>query len=178
VLFLIAEGILLAVYSARHDLQPNITFGATIVAAAFALFQFLDKSQHDRYESAGEFAKQWNDPSLNSVRLEIRAILTDALLIEPLTKKSERPDQFTEEQSVKRGQVIGALNFFEELAVAVRKRRADERYLYDMLGVTVEMVWNKLKPWIEADRRFGDASYWSEFEALAKRWEKPLPWWV
>ncbi len=178
VLFLIAEGILLAVYCVRHDLQPNITFGATIVAAAFALFQFLDKSQHDRYESAGEFAKRWNDPSLNSVRLEIRAILTDALLIEPLTKKSDRPDQFTEEENEKRGQVIGALNFFEEMAVAAHKGMADERYLYDYFGRTVGPVWKKFQPWIDADRKFSDPSYWSEFEALAKRWKKALSWWV
>jgi hypothetical protein len=181
VLFLIGEGILLTVYCARPDLHDCITFGATVLAAAFALFQFLDKAQHDRYESAGEFIKRWNDPSLTSVRLEIRAILTDALLLEPLTKKSDRPDQFKEEENEKRGQVIGALNFFEELAVAVKKRRVDERYLYDMLSVTVEMVWKKFKPWIDADRKReygGDPSYWSEFEALARRWEKALPWWV
>jgi hypothetical protein len=161
VLFLIGEGILLAVYCARPGLHDCITFGATVLAASFALFQFLDKAQHDRYESAGEFIKRWNDPSLNSVPLEIRAILTDALLLEPLTKKSDRPDQFKKEENEKRGQqVIGALNFFEELAVAVHKRRVDERYLYDMLSVTVEIVWKKFKPWIDADfsRRRGSGT--------------------
>jgi hypothetical protein len=178
VLFLSCEGALFAAYWLLPAYQDLIKFFATVLAAAFALFEFLQKTQHDRYESAGEFIKRWNDPSLNEIRLAIRAILTDALLLEPLIKKSLRPDQFNADQAKERGKVIGALNFFEELAIAVRRKRADERYLYDFFSATVQEVWNKFRAWIDADRTFGDQSYWCEFEELKKRWAKKLPWWV
>jgi len=176
-LFLLSEGILFSIYCLHPEWNENIKFGATVLAAAFALFEFLQKTQHDRFESAGEFIKRWNDPVIDSVRKEVRSILTDALLLEPLIRKSEN-HVFNQDQKDKRSQLIGVLNFFEELALAVHKKRADERYLYDFFSVTVKMVWTKFTPWIDADRRFGDASYWDEFEALAKRWGKEPPWWI
>ena len=176
-LFLLCEGILFFVYCLHPAWNENIKFGAAVVGAAFALFEFLQKSQHDRSESAGEFIKRWNDPILDTLRKEIRSILIDALLLEPLIQKSEN-HVFTQDQKDKRSQLIGVLNFFEELALSIHKKRADERYLYDFFSVTVKLVWTKLKPWIDEDRRFGDPSYWDEFEDLANRWEKAPPWWI
>jgi len=192
-LFLLCEGILFSVYCLHPGWSDNIKFGATVVAATFALFEFLQKNQHDRSESAGEFMKRWNDPGLYSVRLEVRAILTNALLLQPLIKTSNNPAQFTEEQNAKRGQLIGVLNFFEELALAVHRRRADERYLYGFFSDTVRMVWEKFQPWIKADRTYNggteppvpaaappkeNTDLWCEFERLENKWKKPPRWWV
>lgn len=178
-LFLVSEGALLVVYHfGGSALQEDIKFGATVVAAAFALFELMQKTQHDRYESSGKFIERWNDPQLGEIRKQVREILTDALLLDPLIKKSERTDQFNLEQKTLRGQVIGVLNFFEEMAIAVGERRADEKYLHRYFSTTVDLVWNKLEPWIQADRRFGESSYWCEFERLAKGWSRALPWWL
>ena len=177
-LFLACEGILFAAYCLHPEWNENIKFGAGIIGAAFALYEFLQKTQHDRSESAGEFMKRWNDPGLYSVRLEVRAILTDALLLQPLIKTSNDPSQFTDAQNVKRGQLIGVLNFFEELALAVHTRRADERYLYGFFSGTVSLVWEKFQPWIDADRKFGSKDVWCEFEKLVNKWKKPPPWWI
>lgn len=180
VLFLLFEGVLFWFYCVRPCWSDQIKFGATVIGATtFGWFQFLQKTHHDRLKSATEFLKRWNDPSPNSVRLEIRKVLVNPDLLKPLTKTSNDPGQFTDKQKDTRGQLIGALNFFEELAMIVHKGLADERYLYDFLEVTVGMVWNAFQPWIEADRDFGGSpGYWIEFEMLAKRWAERPPWWV
>jgi uncharacterized protein DUF4760 len=177
-LFLVCEGILLTFYIVRPSLHDVLAFAATVVAAAFALFEFLQKSQHDRFESAAAFISRWNDPAQKNIRTEVRAMLTNALLVEPLIKKSEDLHQFSDEQKQKRGEVIMVLNFFEEMSVAVQRGRADERYLYDYFKSTVEELWNKLYNFIQADRKFGKPSYWSDFEKLATNWRKGLHWWL
>ena len=176
--FLLFEGVLFLVYCLCPEWDENLKFLGTVIAAAFALFTFLQRNDHDLYESAREFMKRWNDPGLDTARLEVRAILTDALALQPLIKASNDPAQFTPVQNATRGKLIGVLNFFEELAIATRKKRADERSLYEFFSVTVGLVWTKFKPWIDRDREFGDPSYWCEFEALAKRWETKPRWWI
>ena len=165
------------IYHKNPTWQPSIGFGAIALAGAFTLFEFLQKTQHDRYESAGRFIERWNEPDIQDVRLQLREILTDALVLEPLIRRSEH-DQFTPGQKTARGQVIAVMNFFEEMAIAVHTQRVDERYLYSYFGETVRQVKIKLEAWIIADRRFGHKSYWCEFEQLAGRWDSGIPWWI
>jgi hypothetical protein len=73
----------------------------------------------------------------------------------------------------KRLSVVSALNFFEEVSIAVLRRTANEDRLRDFFSAIVVQAFAKLDRWIEIERKIdNEPSYYTNFETLATRWRK------
>jgi hypothetical protein len=65
------------------------------------------------------------------------------------------------------------LGFFEEMALAVKNRTADEGKLNSFFRSAVCQSFGNLQVWIENERKVdNEYSYYVELEWLAGRWKK------
>ena len=72
-----------------------------------------------------------------------------------------------------RSDLIGLLGFFEEMALAVRNRTADESKLESFFESPVRQSFGNLREWIENERKMdNNYSYYVEMEWLSHRWKK------
>jgi hypothetical protein len=166
-LFLILESILVVIYNFHdeHD-RATIAFTATVVGAAFALYTYLEGIDERRTHSAHHLIERWTTPDM----VEFRRVLIDLLedRIDPnLLVRSDVTMRET------RLSLVSALNFFEEISIAVIRRTANEDRLKDFFSAIAVQTFARLDGWIKNERKLdNEPTYYSNFEALASRWGK------
>jgi hypothetical protein len=164
-LFLVLETILVIFYNFHddHD-RATIAFAATVVGAAFALYSYLQGIEDRRTQKAHRFMERWTTPDM----LEIRSVLIDVLegRIDPVSLT--RADTTKKEARLS---VVSALNFFEEVSIAVLEGTANEDCLKDFFSAIVVQSFAKLEDWIKIERRIdNETTYYTKFELVTSRW--------
>jgi hypothetical protein len=165
-LFLFLESILVVIYNFHddHD-RATIAFAATVVGSAFALYTYLQGIEDRRTQKAHRFMERWTTPDM----LEIRSVLIDVLedRIDPasltrmdITKKEARLS------------IVSALNFFEEVSIAILEGAANEDRLRDFFSAIAVQSFAKLEDWIKMERKIdNEPTYYIKFEIVTSRWK-------
>jgi hypothetical protein len=165
-LFLLLEGILVVIYNYHddHD-RSTIAFAATVLGGAFALFTYLQGIDERKAQNAHRLIERWNNADMMEVRLVLLDIMENRLDPKNITRNDTT-------LLVKRSHLVTGLNFFEELAIAVLKKTANEDRLKDFFASLVQQAFAKLEDWIRDERKVDNApEYFCEFELLAAKWK-------
>lgn len=166
-LFLILETILVIIYNFHddHD-RATIAFAATVVGAAFALYTYLQGIEDRRTQKAHRFMERWTTPDM----LEIRSVL-----IEVLEGRID-PASLTRTDTTKKNarlSIVSALNFFEEVSIALLEGTANEDRLKDFFSAIAVQSFAKLEDWIKTERKIdNEPTYYTKFELVTSRWKE------
>jgi hypothetical protein len=135
--------------------QRTIEFGAALLGGGTALYTLLLNVQVGRASAANSFVRRWNDPDFESYRKELaKAVDTNGT------------------DGLDMTQIRACLNFFEETAISVNRREAEEAALKDFFFTVVLTLYRATKPWIEKRRDAkNQPTGYINFEELYKRWE-------
>jgi hypothetical protein len=166
--FLVLEMALLVAYHYFADGRPTIVFAATVAGAAFGLNSYLTAIGDRRATVSSRFMERWNDPSFTEVRATVRKLLRDEVSLSEIMQNGK----LSPEAARLRDCVIAECNFFEEMAITVLDRRADEDALFRFFRKTVVFTYHKLKDWIEHERKLWAVDeFFENFGQLTSRWE-------
>jgi len=152
-------------------------FAGTVLAGAFALYVYLRGIEDKRRETAGRLIERWNGPDRYELKKIMKMIADERLDPSTLSRKRKgevQPDDILEQ----RLKVTAMLNFYEEMAISVKDRSANEDKLFDFFSNVLEDAYFRLLQYIENERRidasaaYASAAYFCELEWLAKRWRQ------
>ncbi len=140
---------------------------AGLFAAANAIDARLAAVDLGRKAAALTFFERWNDPKSYHRKIGARKGLK---AIENLNQNSEftayeekNPDDYQN--------ILDLLNFFEELAVAIRLGLADEEVVKRGFRGPITRTWHRTKKFVESRRsERNNARIWQELEWLSQRW--------
>jgi len=177
--FLAIEGILLWQFQIHRELRETIVFGATIVGGAFVLYSHMKHSEENREKYAQKLIERWNSPSpeFEKWKDRLREAYAGKLELNKYIRKRSGTEEIVlpaeEKDREIRNQIVGILNYCEEVALAVRTNTADEELIQRILDTVLIMSWEKFQPWIAGERttlgKNGDALY-IELQKVVERW--------
>lgn len=165
-LFLILEGILVVIYNYHddHD-RSTIAFAATVLGGAFAFYTYLQGIDERRAQNAHHLIERWNAADMMGIRLVLLDVMENRLDPKNLTRNDAAVLE-------KRSHIVTALNFFEELSIAVLKRTANEDRLEDFFAAIVQQAFAKRDEWIKSERKAdNEPAYYCQFEKLVAKWK-------
>ena len=111
--------------------------------------------------SAARFIERWNDPKAVDLIRGLRRILLEA-------KKLPVPQSLS--QIDKETAITLALNFFEEMSIAVHTKQVEEKVLKDFFRTGVLESYAALEQWIKQRRiERNQPTGYIEFEKLFRR---------
>lgn len=170
-LFATIEGcFLLAFHTASDHNRATLAFAATATAGAFALHTYLAGREERRSENAQVMIRRWNLPEMLEVRLILREI-TENRLDPAILQRSARGGEILPDVDSKRAALVTVLNFYEEVAIAILSKTADEASLYAFFSGIVQQCATHLEGWIMNERAVdNEPAYYCEFLKLAARW--------
>lgn len=172
-LFVVIEGSLLYEFHNVSDKwKQTIVFGASIVAGAFGLFSYLKGIEQGRRQTAERLIDRWTAPEMTPLKDVIREITeghTDvAALMRP--GKGAKLDAAT---LTARSKIVGMLNFYEQVAIAVQIKSADESILKRFFRAVVCQCFDNLEAWIANERIIdNEPRYFTHLAELAKSWKE------
>ncbi|MBI3697897.1 MAG: DUF4760 domain-containing protein [Acidobacteria bacterium] len=168
VVFFVVEGALV-VWHDRADerRRRTIEFAAAVIAAGTAVYSVRLGIQTNRVSAAARFIERWNDPKSAEMRAGLRRILLEA---------KELPTGGSEWSADERAAaIVVALNFFEEMSIAVKSRQVEEKILRDFFETAAVRCYATLENWIKEHRTLrAHPKCFIEFERLYDRW-RPRP---
>lgn len=156
--------------------QGTVIFFTVVLAAgsailtAFYAAKALEISIHahnnqitqNRKEAAMRFGERWNDPNMYHVREVCRNIFE---------KASEEDADLNKIIESRKTNVIHILNFFEELAIAIKYDTLDTEIVINQFGGIMKSAWSILEPWIVEYRKFRERPLmWVVLEELVNEW--------
>jgi len=115
--------------------RETINFAASLAGGMAAIYALLLSVQTSRSSAARKLIERWNNPSFAEYRLEAGEAVQAGSLDKRNLEKIRR-----------------VLNFFEELAISVHRREAEEAILQDFFQTTVDRFFRVTEAWI-MDRR-------------------------
>jgi len=113
-------------HNAHAKWKQTIVFGASIVAGAFALFSYLRGIEQGRRHTAERLIDRWTDPAMSRLRDIVRDITEGHLNTEQLMRTGKGA-KLNQSALASRSKVVGMLNVYEEVAIAVRIKSKIER---------------------------------------------------
>ena len=170
-LFALVEACLWWMYNYRWFDRESIAFLATITAGAFALFAYLKGIEERRSQAADRLIERWNAPSFR--------VIVDATrpLVERDKDSSElgRPKYVLKTASaadtVLRGHMQAVLGFFEEIAISIFAKTADEEKLKRFFEAVIPTGYDGFEAFILAERgQDKDPTIYKECQKLVERW--------
>jgi Domain of unknown function (DUF4760) len=174
VLLLLLVYVLLPVY---HDsevfLALALTAAATIGGTFYLAETIREEAEQEKTNRAFELIARWNSPDMFHARTSWHKITETfqekvAGGADGVKSLLLSPDQLIANHNVRY-----LLNFFEEIALAVRHHHADEPLLKSFFGSIIARGDEALKTWIPEHRRFtGRSDIWCEFDWLSEKWHK------
>jgi hypothetical protein len=172
-LFLASEGVLLyEFHNADDKWKQTIVFGASIVAGAFGLFVYLKGIEQGRRQTAERLIDRWNDPGMTPLR-DIMREITEGQIDAATLMRSGKGEKLEPEPLAARSKVVGMLNFYEEVAIAVLVKSADEQILRRFFHAVTCQAFDNLEAWIKNERTFdNEPAYYNNFEDLVERWKE------
>jgi Domain of unknown function (DUF4760) len=172
-LFLLVQFFLLAIYHRSRDRdRQTVAFAASIVAGAFALYTYLQGLEQKQNECAEKLIERWNVPAVLPLRKPIREI-TEGLLDAGNFERSKRGDKLSEEQLGLRSDIVAILSFWEEVALAVRTKSANEEKIQRYFEPVMVQGYDCMRAWIENERKVdNEPIYFLELEKVVLRWKE------
>jgi hypothetical protein len=124
-------------------------------------------TQKEKVTNAFEFMRRWNDPLFSRTKRHWRVLLADA-------RKSPAQTWVVLEADVsKRSAVQDVLNFFEIMALAIKKELADETTLRDYFRNIVLDYFSVFEGYIDQARKATrNPTGYIEMENLSERWRQ------
>jgi Domain of unknown function (DUF4760) len=146
--------VLIATYARIKEYRETIQFASGLVGGGAAIYALLLSVQTRRSAAASRFVERYNDPSF----AELRKVLS----AEVYPGSDHTPDP----------QGISALlNFFEEMALAVNSKEADEKiargFFFSVSGKFYRALELKI---IELRKTGNQPTAFVEYEKLYRRW--------
>jgi len=156
IFFGLAWAALVALYGeVSQPRQEVIKFAAELLGGATAVYALFMNVQSVRNAAARRFIERWTDPNFATFRKAI-SDMVDA----------GSPAHFDKQT------LLAILNFWEEIAIAVLSREADERLLNDFFYTTVLKCFKVTQKWVEDERtRRNQPTGYIQFEKLYNRWK-------
>jgi len=170
VLFVLGEvPLVIAYHRAPTAWQSTIVFAASVLGGAFALFSYLKNIEEQRRQASDRLVQRWNEPSLAPLKEPLREILEGRL--QTATLQRGPGVTLTADVLKSRSAVVNILNFYEEIAILVHTKGADEERLRRFFGAVVVDGYAKLESWIQHERQLDNRQqYYRDLEQLAARW--------
>jgi hypothetical protein len=170
-LFGAAEAFLWWMYNYKWFDRESIGFLATITAGGFALFAYLKGIEEKRSRAADAFIRRWNNPSLrkliDTTRPLVQGERNSAELARPNYSQKSAPAQ----DVILRGRMQTILGFFEEIAISVFAKTADEDKLFDFFKAVIPKGYEGFEGFILAERKTdNDKEYYRKAQKLVERW--------
>ena len=138
------------------DGRDTLKFGAALLGGITAVYALLLNVQARRAAAANKFVERWNDPKF----LDCRKVISQVVASDTVTDAVDI-DHFR----------VG-LSFFEELAIGVHRKEADEEILRDFFHTVTLVFYRASRKWIEDRRRLkNQPTAYCEYEKLYTKWE-------
>jgi len=125
-----------------------------------------EQLQREKLKYSAEFVKTWYQPEMTAANAKTRRCIRDYAegepnkLLESITKDLDANIAVTQ-----------VVNFFEQMAHAVKFNLADEEYLRSFFFTIARQRWHILKPLIDQKRQLDQSDgFLCEFEAMTRRW--------
>lgn len=145
---------LVATYARIKDYRETIQFASGLVGGGAAIYALLLSVQTKRSAAAARFIERYNDPSF----AELRKVLSREVY--------PGPDHAPDPQGIS-----GLLNFFEEMALAVNSKEADENIARGFFFSVSGKFYRALESQIIELRKTGNQpTAFVEYERLYRRW--------
>jgi hypothetical protein len=154
IIVLLAGGVVYLFAVSSLDHRETIKFAAALLGGATAVYSLLVSAQSTRNAAARKFIERWTDPGFADYRKAISDIANANSLA-----------------GLDRQKILAILNFWEEIAVAVLSKEANETLLKDFFRSAAVKCFLVAKAWIEEQRKtHNQPSGYIEYERLYTRW--------
>ncbi len=154
IIVLLAGGIvyLFAVSSADH--RETIKFAAALLGGATAVYSLLVSAQSTRNAAARKFIERWTDPGFADYRKAMSEMANTNSLA-----------------GLNRQMILAILNFWEEIAIAVLSKEANETLLKDFFRSVAVKCFLVAKDWVVEQRKtHNHPAAYIQYERLYGRW--------
>jgi hypothetical protein len=142
-------------YARVREYRDTIQFASGLVGGGVAIYALLLNVQTGRSTAASRFVERYNDPSF----AELRKVLSKAI---------STPSHTPEPHSIR-----SLLNFFEEMAISVNSKEADEKLARGFFFAISGKFYRALEGEIRELREAGNQpTAFVEYEKLYRRWNK------
>jgi hypothetical protein len=142
-------------YGRVREYRDTIQFASGLVGGAVAIYALLLNVQTRRSTAASRFVERYNEPTF----AELRKVLSKAI---------STPSHTLEPHSVR-----SLLNFFEEMAIAVNSKEADEKlargFFFSISGKFYRALEGQIRDLREAGNQ---PTAFIEYEKMYRRWNK------
>lgn len=135
---------------------------ATALSAVYIAIGLAESSKTSKLAKTLDYQTRWNDVGLRPARRALRELVRDESDFRALAERIDTEEELSDS-------VVDALNFLEELALAIDMGIVDEALLLRLHRTTVLRWRQALVPWIDRVRSSYPRAY-VEFEELARRW--------
>ncbi|HEX8636132.1 MAG TPA: DUF4760 domain-containing protein [Pyrinomonadaceae bacterium] len=156
--------ILAPAYRGEIEFATAVAGGAAVVYAGYYTAISLRISiDQNKKNNAFKLLSELNDVDL----VKIRTLVEKEIPAENLTRK-QMHDKILNDQILLAG-VTNILGIFEDLAIAIQHDQVDEEVLHASLVFLIPWTFDKLKPYIDEERREAQVLY-CEMEKLRDAW--------
>lgn len=174
-LILVGMAIILTILFYEYgQLRTTIVFGASALGVAGAIYSALLASEnlqgvikHRQLDFSFGYMVRWNDPAFSKLKHRWREIL------EVIRGRSpEDIEKLLNENKEDRTTAVDVLNFFEEMAIAIKFGTADELILREAFHGIIIDYYSTAEPWIERHRAAkARPRFLCELEELRDKWK-------
>ena len=153
--------------------RRTIIFGTSVVGGILTIWGILQASENIRLSNtekqrlaAFRFMERWNAPAFLEQKRAWRALNEE---LDSLPDKEAA--KIVGDALEKRMAVSDVLNFFEEMAIAIRAETADEEMLKRYFRTVVLKLQTRYGFWMRIHRELRKAPrYWIEIESVMEEW--------
>lgn len=172
---------LIGAYHRTPELRDTLEFAAAVIGGAGVIFSALygfavarDAAAESRRRRSLELIDQMNQRELNHIWATVQRqlpIVNVDHTINPFEVGAI--DVAASQQLLSDAKYL--LGLWEDLALSIRARVADEQVLYDSLSFALPASYKNFRPFIEWNRKIAnDRTIYEEFETLVDCWEKGI----
>jgi hypothetical protein len=170
-LFALIESWFWWMYNYKWFDRESIAFLATITAGAFALFVYLKGIEEKRSQAADKLIERWNAPSFRVIIDATRAIVEGDKDSSELGRPKYALKTASATDTALRGNMQTVLGFFEEIAISVIVKTADEEKLRRFFEAVIPAGYDGFEAFILAEREIDkDPAIYKECQKLVERW--------
>ncbi len=151
--------------------RESIAFLATVTAGAFALFAYLKGIEEKRSQAADGMIQRWNDPDFRAIIDTTRPLVEKDKNSADLDRPKYSLKSSSSDETSLRGKMQTVLGFFEEIAICVFARTADEEKLKAFFEAVIPKGYEGFEDFVLAERRAdNDFEYYRQVQKLVERW--------
>lgn len=137
------------------------------------LFVYLKTIEGTRIQAAERFIERWNKPDLRAMIDRTRSFVEGTIDSAQFGKPTFVSSKASQQDAQLRSDMIMILGFFEEIAIAVKTRSADEDRLKMFFLAVIPGGYDGFQGFILCERKQDkDSDYYIETQRLVERWTR------